>query len=243
MDRWKPFMIWPDDYINKIICGDCLEVMKGIPDGAVDCVITDPPYGVGYQGGHFHSGDVNIKRHREKLANDENSDIYYPLLEAIKKVTKGPCYIFFSGTKAFEVYDAARINKFDIHALIIWHKTNATYAAMNSQYKHRHEPILYCKPRGWNTLWCGPTDECTVWDMKRNPENIHHPTQKPVDVIKRMIRNHNIDIILDPFCGSGTTCVAAKQMGRKYIGIEINPEYAAIAQRRVDNVGHQLEVF
>jgi site-specific DNA-methyltransferase (adenine-specific) len=51
------------------------------------------------------------------------------------------------------------------------------------------------------------------------------------------------DIILDPFCGSGTTCVAAKEMGRKFIGIEISPEYAAIAQRRVDSVGHQLEVF
>jgi site-specific DNA-methyltransferase (adenine-specific) len=211
--------------------GDCREILPEI--GGVDLVLTDPPYGVNYEGGHFHSGNVNIVRKREKLANDNNSNIYYDLFAMLKGVVDGPCYIFFSDTKAFEVYDAARINKFDIHALLIWHKTNATYAAMNSQYKQRHEPILYCKPRGKTTRWCGATTEATVIEMPRESENFYHPTQKPVVLMKKLIDNHKADLILDPFMGSGTTLVAAKQLGRRAIGIELEEKYCEIAVKRL----------
>jgi DNA modification methylase len=66
-------MKYPDDFVNKILCGDSEKLLKLIPDESIDLVITDPPYGIDYEGGHFHSGDVNIKRKREKLENDKSN--------------------------------------------------------------------------------------------------------------------------------------------------------------------------
>ena len=218
----------------KLFCGDCLEILPTLEAGSVDAVVTDPPYGVGYDGGHFHSGNVNIKRSREKLANDESAAIYGPLFSLMKKLVDGPCYVFFASSMSDFVVGAARSCGYDIHNVIIWHKTNATYASMGATYKNRYEPILYCKPKGTRLRWTGPTNERSVWDMPRDSKCNFHPTQKPVAVIERAIKNHDSSVILDPFMGSGTTGVACVKTGRKFIGIELDRGYFDIAVKRIE---------
>jgi len=191
--------------------GDCREML---PHLQAEMLFTDPPYGVDYTGGHFHSGDVNIKRERERLGGDTGTKLYTDLFGMVRGVIDGPCYIWFAGTKAHDVYGAALGCDMEIHALIVWHKTNATYAAMNSQYKQRTEFCLYCKPKGSTLRWCGPTNEVTLWELRRDAENDLHPTQKPVSLATRAIGNHKADVILDPFMGSGSTLRAAKDLGR-----------------------------
>lgn len=220
--------------------GDCLEILPTL--GKVDAVVTDPPYGVDYTGGHFHSGDVNIKRERERLAADINPD-WDLWIRLIFTAVDGPCYIFHADTKAAPLHNAVINNGGTIHSLIIWHKTNATYAAMSSQYKQRHEPILYCKPKNSTLRWVGDNTQSTVWEIPRDPANIHHPTQKPVDVMAKAIRNHAAATILDPFMGSGTTGVACAKMGRKFIGIELEPKYFDIACRRIEEASRQKDLF
>jgi site-specific DNA-methyltransferase (adenine-specific) len=219
-----------DDGTVQLYCGDCMDVMGGV--GKVDAVVTDPPYGVDYQGGHFHSGNVNIVRKREKLQNDIEPP-WEDWIGAIFRCCIGPCYIFHSDTKASGLHNAVLKHGGQIHALIIWHKINAKYAAMNSQYKQRHEPLLYCKGRKAKTNWIGPTNECTIWNMNRNPDNRNHPTEKPVAVMQRAINNHDADLILDPFMGSGTTGVACVNLGRRFIGIELERKYFDIAVERI----------
>jgi site-specific DNA-methyltransferase (adenine-specific) len=203
--------------------GDCRELL---PSLKADVVVTDPPYGVGYRGGHFND------RKREALVADDD-DVYAWAVPLCFSCCVGPCYFFFAGSRARNIYNAVHDSGGMVHALIIWHKTNGTYAAMNAQYKQRHEPILYCKGPRATTRWRGRSDECTVWDMRRDPENVYHPTQKPVWLMSRAINNHEADVVLDPFMGAGSALLAAKELGRRAIGIEIEEKYCEIAAKRL----------
>ena len=218
----------------KLIHGDCLEVMKTMADKSVDLVLTDPPYGVNYEGGHFHSGDVNIVRKREKLAND-TVNVYPELFKEIYRLLKdgsGGAYVFYADSLSEYVYPP---KPFDKYQMLIWGKSNARYAAMTARYKHNFEPLVWLqKPP---SKWRGDTKQTSLFWLKANAQNSHHPTEKPVGICSVLIRNSSDkdDTILDPFMGSGTTGCACKELGRNFIGIEINKTYYDIAVKRIYN--------
>ena len=228
---------------HRLLCGDSTipeHVAKLMAGEKAEMMFTDPPYGVSYEGGHFHSGDVKIKRKREKLAYDDSTAIYPAFLPVALSVVDGPCYMWFADSKARDVYNAVYDAGCELHALIIWHKTNATYAAMNAQYKQRHEPCLYFKPRGSTLRWCGASTEATVWNQDRDGINEFHPTQKPIALAAKAIGNHEAKIIFDAFNGSGSTLMACEQLGRKCRAIEISPAYVAVAiERWADATGKE----
>ena len=203
---------------------DCRDVL--VPGWLVaDMVFTDPPYGVQYDGGHCLSG-----RAREMLYDDD-TNVYAWLMPLLRNHCNGPAYIWFAGIRCKEFFNA--LDGWDIHSLLIWNKTNGTNTAMFAHYKERKEHMLYCKPTGTTLRWCGPTNECTVWDMPRDASNEWHPTQKPVHLAARAIRNHTSRTVLDPFCGAGSTLVAARMLGRAAIGIEIDEGYCEKAAQRL----------
>jgi len=219
-----------------LLCGDATarSAVERLMDGVkADMVFTDPPYGVDYQGGHLNPN-------RKKLIGDDG-DIYSAAIPIIASVTDGPCYTWFVGSKALTIYSA--ISKVgEIHALIIWHKTNASYAAINAQYKSRHESLLYWKPKGKALRWCGPTDERTLWEMKRDARNDMHPTQKPVELAERAIGNHKAKSVLDLFGGSGSTMIACEKLNRKCYMMEIDPGYCDVIVERYKNLFPEKEV-
>ena len=152
--------------------------------------------------------------------------------------------MWFASSVGKPVFDAVIENDCEIHAMIVWHKINATYAAMNAQYKQRHEPMLYFKPKGSTLRWIGPTDECTLWEIKRDASNEYHPTQKPVELALRAIGNHHANMVADPFAGSGTTGIACHNLGRRARMVEISPAYCAvILQRFADATGKTPELL
>ncbi len=170
---------------HRLLVDDCTvkaNVERLMGGEKAEMVFTDPPYGVDYTGGHFHSGNVNIKRERERLGGDTDTAIYAAFLSSVLPLVDGACYVWFADSKARDVYNAVFEQRGEIHALIIWHKVNAKYAAMNAQYKQRHEPCLYFKPKGSTLRWVGASDECTLWEIKRDAVNDMHPTQKPIDL-------------------------------------------------------------
>ena len=227
---------------HRLMCGDSTSVdaVDKLMDGRkADMVFTDPPYGVDYKGGHFHSGDVNIKRHREKLKNDDSAQIYTDVIPIIAAYCDGPCYTWFADTKPVELYNAVSAVG-EIHALIIWHKINATYAAMNAQYKQRHEPCLYWKPKGKTLRWSGASTEATIWEIKRDARNDMHPTQKPVALAEKAILNHSVGLVADFFGGSGSTLIACEKNNRNCVMMEFNPAYCdVIIKRWQDFTGQQ----
>lgn len=230
---------------HRVLCGDSTDkvTVEILMEGKkADMLFTDPPYGVDYEGGHFHSGDVNIKRKREKLSGDTTTDLYAPMVEIACEFVDGPCYTFFAGTKSLALIQALDTQA-EIHAMLIWHKTNATYAAMNSQYKQRHEPFLYWKPKGCTLRWTGASTENTLWELKKDGKNDFHPTQKPVELVVKAINNHSAKTVLDLFLGSGSTLIACEQTDRTCYGLELDPQYVDVICKRWQTLTGNLPVL
>jgi len=232
---------------HRLLCGDSTKAdnVARLMDGIkADMMFTDPPYGVDYSGGIQFTKDGNTKtNNREKLENDNSTAIYSDFLPVALAYVDGPCYMWFADSKARDVYNAVHDNGCEVHALIIWHKTNATYGAMNAQYKQRHEPCLYFKPKGSTLRWCGETTEATVWSQDRDGINEFHPTQKPIALASKAIGNHDAKTVLEMFCGSGSTIIAAEQLGRKCYGMEISPKYCDVIIQRWENATGQKAVL
>jgi DNA modification methylase len=233
---------------HRLMCGDSTnhdhvaKLMGGIKS---EMMFTDPPYGVDYSGGVQFQKNKSVKTdNRQKLQNDHSTEIYRDFLPVALSFVDGPCYVWFAGTKARDVYNVMHENECQIHAMIVWHKTNATYGAMNSQYKQRHEPCLYFKPKGSNLRWCGDTTEATLWNQDRDGINDFHPTQKPIALPLKAIKNHKVETVYDAFSGSGSTIIASEQLNRKCYAMEISPQYVAVAiQRWHDLTGKKPELI
>lgn len=234
--------LWVIGGKHRLLVGDCTkaENVERLMDGAKwKCSITDPPYGVDYQGGR----NPESNKAREKLANDGDARIYSRYLPAadMHRDKKSVMYIWFAGSKGGAVFSSVEAAGWDVRALIVWNKLDAHYGNFMAQYMNKHEPCLYCVKDG--TDWYGPTNEVTVWDIKQPAKNEFHPTQKPIECMSRAMENSTAkgELVYDPFLGSGTTMIAAHRLGRTCYGCEIEPRYADVILKRAEAEGMTCE--
>lgn len=205
--------------VNQILCGDCQEVMRQIPDNGIDLVVTDPPYVVNYE-----------SREGQKIANDNNSRWLLPAFEQIYRVLKADsfCISFYGWNKINRFSYAWKQAGFRPVGHLVWVKDYTSQTGFVG-YSHESAYLLAkgdpLKPR----IILGDVLE---WHYTGNTL---HPTQKPVMAILPLIMafSKQRQIVLDPFAGSGTTLVAAKKLNRKYIGIEIDPKYCKLIEERL----------
>lgn len=216
---------------HRLMCGDStsIDAVEKLMDGKkADMVFTDPPYGVDYSGGAL-SG-------RTKLSNDhKNTDIYAEVLPCLYAVTidKAAFYIWHAAGYA-DMASRLTDAQFSIRSQIIWNKNMAQFGALSAQYKQKHEPCFYCFKKGSAPNWYGPTNEVTVWDVKRESKNELHPTQKPVELAERALENSSLanDMVLDLFGGSGSTLIACEKTNRKARLMELDPRYCDVIVSR-----------
>lgn len=221
-------MNWSDDYVNKVIRGDCLEVMKGIPDNSVDLAVTDPPYKLSQEYGSAIESDNLIAV----------ASIYKIIPEISRVLRNGRFAVIFYDNRIlpllFEtIKGSGLVYKRQIFLYRRWGNAHKSFAWMCCT-----DPVcLLVKGSGKPfspTIRIKTKHDCYI---KSTPESIStkHPAQKPREIIEDIIGafSNSNDLILDPFLGSGTTAVAAKQLGRRFIGIEINPDYCKIAEQRL----------
>ena len=229
---------------HRLLCGDATkkEDVERLMDGKkADMVFTDPPYGVEYTGGlQFKDGKVE-KNNRQMIKNDESDDIYTEVIPVIASICNGPCYTWFADTKASKLYTAVEAVG-DIHSLIIWVK-NGGYGALNANYKQKHEPCLYWKPKGKKLNFVGATTETTVWEICKDGVNKLHPTQKPVELAAKAIKNHSAGLVVDLFGGSGSTLIACEQLNRTCYMMEIDSVYCDVIVKRWENLTGQKAVL
>jgi len=227
-------MKYPDDFINKIICGDCLNIIKEIPNKCVDLVITDPPYKIQFVG---KGCLANRYDHRKSAIDGIGSKVDFnliPFLDALRlKLKKMNMYVWMSKGSLPETFDWIRKYKY-FYDLLVWSKINPI-PATNFKYLSDIEYCMFIRESGatWNN---GLGYEIYKKVMRDNAQFLPgHPTPKPLWMISNAIKisSKENDIILDPFLGSGTTALAAKYFNRNYIGIEISPEYCKYAQDRL----------
>jgi site-specific DNA-methyltransferase (adenine-specific) len=226
---------------HRLLCGDSTDsdaVARLMNGKKADMVFTDPPYGVDYEGGAMTK--------RTKLDNDQkNTNIYQEVLPNIIIFTndKAPMYIWHAAgyaDMASHLWD----NNIEIRSQIVWNKNMAQFGALSAQYKQKHEPCFYCFKKGNAPFWYGPTNEVTVWDVSRESKNEFHPTQKPIELSSRALKNSSKkgDCILDLFLGSGSTMVAAHQLKRKCYGMELDPKYCQVIIDRMVKLDPTLVV-
>ena len=241
---------------NRLVCGDAIEEMSKLPDECVDLIIADPPYNLGKDYGN----------NQDTMAWQEYEQFTRNWLKEADRVLKktGAIYIFMGVrfiSKLFLIIENEM--KFQFNTWITWHYTQGM--GRKTGFSPRHEDILYfTKSRKFtfnldpvrvpqkyyrevnNMSGANPGD---VWQFSHvhycSAEREKHPTQKPEALMERMVlaSSNSGDVVLDPFVGSGTTSKVADVLGRKWIGIDINPDYIAMSQKRIEATITQFDSF
>lgn len=205
--------------MSRFILGDSVQVMSTFPDHAVDFIMTDPPYLVGF-----------TDRSGRSIANDRNDEWVLPASRQMFRVLKpNSLAVSFYGWNRADVFLSAwKAVGFRIVGHLVFTKT---YASKSSYVGYSHENA-YLLAKGRPALPAQPISDVRPWEYTGNR---YHPTEKPVSSLQPVIESLTRpgDIVLDPFAGSGSTCIAAAQAGRRYIGIELLSEYHAAGARRL----------
>lgn len=225
---------------HYLMCGDSTKVedVEKLMNGQkADMVFTDPPYGVGYDGG---------AKKRDNLENDENTTIYNSLSNTVGVCSAtSALYIWCSPNKQPEVIGLLKSIGIDVRSFIVWVKNNATFSNFSMQYHAKYESLLYCFISGNSPEWYGENNEVTVWEANRAVKNEYHPTQKPVELSSRAIKNSSKkdDIVLDLFGGSGSTLIACEQLDRTCFMMEISEAYCDVIRKRYARLINQEEIW
>jgi len=242
--------------LNKIVCGDCVKVLNKVDEPFADLIFADPPFNIGYK----------YDKYIDNVNCDEYIEWTGWWMEACKKVLKpaGSFYIAIGDEYAADVKNIAEreLNLF-MRNWIIWHYTFGQQT--KNKFARSHTHIFYFVKDKKNFTFNDhavrvPSDRQLVYNDKRaNPEGKMpddvwdsyprvcgtfkeragwHPCQMPETVLTRIISasSNPGDCVLDPFSGSGTTLVVAKQLDRKYVGIDISEEYVRNTEKRLGNV-------
>jgi len=218
-------MVWTDK-INQVWCGDCLELMKEMPDKSIDLIVTDPPFGM-----TFRSNYRQIKY--AKIENDDNLDWLPQVAKELYRVAKenSHSYIFcsFHNIDIFKQKFAG--GGWRVKNILIWYKNNTGMGDLEGDYAPQYEMILFIT-KG-NKKLSGGRDS-NILRAKKTGNNLH-PTEKPEDLIAYLISKSSEvnNLIFDPFMGSWTTARACMDLGRNFIGAELSPEYCEIGKNRL----------
>lgn len=205
---------------NRILWGDCIQVLRDFPQASIDLVVTDPPYLVNYR-----------SREGRGIANDSHDNWLKPAFRAIYRVLKpnSYCVCFYGWNKVEKFMLAWKEAGFAPVSHFVWVKP---YASRIGFTKAHHEQAYLLAKGNPARPHHPPEDVFYNW---RYTGNRLHPTQKPVEALLPLIRAYSRPggIVLDPFAGSGATAVAASQAGRKAIGIELDWHFCQVANGRL----------
>jgi site-specific DNA-methyltransferase (adenine-specific) len=229
-------MKYPNDFINKIICGDCLEVMKNIPDKSVDLVIADSPYNISKKNNFATMERYNQYKGMDFGEWDKNFN-QISWIETTIRIMKNPSSIIIFNSWQNLKLISDELEKFGLSTkrILVIRKTNPMPINRDRLFTNSFEFCLWATKGSHWTFNREGHFETGYFECKNNGVT-KHPTEKNINVIKKIIKvlSNKNDVIIDPFLGSGTTAVACKSLGRRYIGIEISPKYCEIAKARVN---------
>ena len=232
---------------HRLLCGDSTDsdqVAKLMNGQKADMVFTDPPYGVSYEGGHNKKKRTGIQN--DTLQGQELTDLFYEALVngELFSHEHSAFYIWYANGKAVETFASFSKLSLKVRAVICWYKVKSGLGAFMSQYIPNYEPCIYAYKEGYIPQWFGPSDEKTVWELKKESKNEFHPTQKPIELPERAIKNSSKenDIVLDLFGGSGSTMVAAQQLKRKARLMEFDPKYCDVIIKRMIKLDSNLKI-
>lgn len=238
-----------------LILGDCLEELKKIPSNSIDMVFTDPPYGHNNNNGDLISNRekaLGVSTGNEvcrPLMNDgpEANDLFRAILPELRRVlVPGGCCCCCCGggggpDPQFARWSLWMDEVFDFKQMVVWDKGPM---GMGWHYRRSYEVVLVGQKPGAKCKW--HDDSHKVENIIRHirkiiPKKTDHPTPKPTSLARHFIQLHTLpgETVLDPFAGGGSTLVAASGIGRKFIGIELDPQFYEMSRARISS--HEAE--
>jgi site-specific DNA-methyltransferase (adenine-specific) len=225
---------------DVIVNGDAMELMKDITDGCIDLIVTDPPFAI-----DFKAQRLNYNRTPDRVLEgyieippEQYYDFTMEWMEQAHRVLKetGSMYVFSGWTNLRDILNALDALGFITINHLIWKYQFGVFTKKKYVTSHYHILFVTKVPKGYtfNKIDHYPED---VWEIKREywKGKKKTPTKLPVELTKKIIEysSDKGDIVFDPFIGSGTVAVAAKELGRHYLGFEIVPEYYELAVERL----------
>jgi modification methylase len=245
-------MKFPKDYLNKIICGDAVKLMKEIPDGAVDLVITSPPYnlknstGNGMKdgrGGKWANAALQngYSHHNDCMPHEEYVKWQRDCLSEMLRIISDNGAIFYNHKWRVQgglLQDRQDIvSGFPVRQIIIWRRKGGLN--FNAGYFLPTYEVFYLIAKPKFKLTPKANAHGDIWEFTQEMNN-DHPAAFPVDLINRVVSSTSAKVVLDPFMGSGTTAISAINFKRDFIGIDISPEYCGMAKKRIkDHLAQQ----
>lgn len=251
--------------INTIQLGDCYELIKLVPDKSIDLIIIDPPYEYTTGGKNnfvskrpYHKEMYRVAKntYRQNSCKIKNRKeiqhisygIDYSILDELDRIMKNiNIYIWCSKRQLSKILNHYEEKGCNVD-LITWHKDNVLPIA-NNTYLNDTEYCVFARESGVKVYGNYETKSkyYVSHTNTQDKELYKHPTIKPINIIRNFIINSSKenDLVLDCFCGSGTTCVASKELNRRFIGIEIDKEYHRIAINRLNGIlaNGQMSIF
>lgn len=228
---------------HRLICGDStkIETFEALmPEELADCVVTDPPYNVAYEG---------KTKDALKIENDDMSDgdfykFLFDFYSSLGEKTKpgGAWYVWHADSEGANFRSAMKDAGLLVKQCLIWVKNTMVMGRQDYQWKH--EPCLYGWKPGASHNWYSDRKQTTVLEFNKPSRNAEHPTMKPIELFAYQIQNSSKrgDIICDAFGGSGTTMVACEQLGRKARIVEFDPRYCQVIVDRMIKLNPELKV-
>ncbi|HEC14291.1 MAG TPA: site-specific DNA-methyltransferase [Rhodospirillales bacterium] len=249
------------NHLNRVLVGDCIELMRALPEASVDMVFADPPYNLQLDGDLHRPNNSRVEGVDQDWDRFDGFAAYDAFtrdwLEAARHVLKpnGTLWVIGSYHNIFRVGNQLQDLGFWILNDVVWRKTNPMPNFRGRRFTNAHETLIWCsRDKGsryrfnyeamknlnddlqMRSDWLLPI--CTGRERLKRDGRKAHPTQKPESLLHRVVLSSTEigDVVLDPFFGTGTTGAVAKRLGRNYIGLERDKTYAGIAEERLKKV-------
>jgi site-specific DNA-methyltransferase (adenine-specific) len=218
--------------VIQVIEGDCLAVLPTLEKESFDAIVTDPPYGISFEGGS--TAGANRKKFG-KILNDDAPFIWF--MPGAYRVLKpgGIIHVFCRWDVQDHFRRALKWAGFKVKSEVVWDRMVHGMGDTASAYAPQHDTILFAIKDKYKFPGKRPND--VIRGMRLNGVDKVHPAEKPIELLVKLLEitpsGQTKARILDPFCGSGTTLVAADSLGMDAVGIELDPRYAQIARERI----------
>ncbi|MBX2996872.1 MAG: site-specific DNA-methyltransferase [Caldilineaceae bacterium] len=241
---------YPEDYINKIVHGDCIDVMKALPSGCVDLVVTSPPYNLknstgngmkNGRGGKWSNAALikGYSHHDDCMPHEDYVAWQRTCLTEMFRLLSDDGAIFYNHKWRVQnglLQDRSDIVKdFPVRQIIIWRRKGGIN--FNPGYFLPTYEVIYLIAKTKFRLVPKANAYGDVWEFGQEMHN-PHPAPFPVELIERIVGSTDAQTVLDPFVGSGTTALASLNLGRNFIGIDVSDHYCNMAVARL--MGHDL---
>lgn len=229
-----------EDLINKIHLGDCLDLMKQIPDKSINLVLTDPPYNFEAHGRGI-AGKRKIYIEMANWTNVKNDWYSKEIMDEYVRITEFPNLFLFCGKK--DLYNCLKYavsNKLNYYILPMC--KNNPIPTTNNTWLHNEFSVHICDRK---LAYSKEYQDKIPYFIVGNNKETKHPNEKNINVIKRIIKNisQENDIVFDGFSGSGTTAIACHDLNRRFICIEKDKSYWELSNKRLNDYQNQLKLF